>query len=136
MMIAASNLIDQKFGADLVIQNKEEKKLYYIHIAADSHMSRDLIRNKGLSEPYQIKDGLKVYWKRRWNLKHQGHQMLFYDLRDSDIVELVNGNYFFREDYLEEYFDNLFNGDKYDVVGESEFEVFFEWMQRYKIENK
>lgn len=123
--------LDYNFGADITILL--EDRLYYIHVARDSKYSREHLVNKGDRKSYIPINGKKFYWTRKWNKRHTGHHSLLYNARSANQTETVNGLVLFRNEYLREYFDKLFSGNEYDVLGESEIEEYFRFLKRNKI---
>lgn len=124
--------LDTNFGSDVTILSGE--KIYYIHVVKESKSSRNHLKDKATRKSYiPNKFGRKCYWYRNWNKVHHGHHALFFDKENTEQTEIINGVVVFRDDYLTEYFDNLFSGDKYDVMGESELEEFYKFLRKSKL---
>lgn len=123
--------LDYNFGSDITILL--EDRFYYIHVARDSKYSREHLTKKGDRKSYIPINGKKFYWTRKWNKRHIGHHSLLYNARSANQTETVNGLVLFKDEYLREYFDKLFSGNKYDVLGESEIEEYFRFLKRNKI---
>ena len=125
--------LDLNFGADLVLKVKD-KGFIYLHITADTKWSKSLIAEKGKRESYILVDNQKFYWKRNWNKNCDCHQLLLYNLKDEN-MKVVNGNILFNEEYLKEYFDELFENGEYDSFDNSELLEFINWIKRIGLIN-
>lgn len=119
--------VDANFSSDVTILINN--RFYYIHIVKDSKTSRSHLKDKAKKESYiKNKKGRKCYWYINWNEVHIGHHQLLYDESDPQQTELINDIVVFRDEYLKQYFDNLFDGDEYDIKGESEIEEFYAFL--------
>lgn len=127
---ASSSVIDMTFGADLVVMDTEQTKLYYIHIM--SRYGVQYYREKGFREPYIMDtQGKKRYWKRNWG---KAHMPLVFQNEVGGRMQEVNGNLVFKQDWLEEYFEDLIEGDRFEEYNsDAEFIQFYEWTVKYKI---
>lgn len=78
--------IDIKFGVDIVMEDLETGKNYYLHVAKDSYWSREAIKRKSA----------------RFNGYQQinGHFFIFYDGKKTNKTDMVGHQPFPKEEYI------------------------------------
>ena len=126
----SNSLIDVVFGSDVTFVLDD--KIYYIHITKNNRWSSELLTSKGKKSVYVVDEkGQKRYWKRDWK---NGHHVLTYNNRSESRMTEVNGNLLFEEAYLENWFDKMFEKEKFDSFnGKSELLSFYEYLNRFNL---